>query len=184
MYVDVKSGLLSTATYFPTEHHDARNQQDDIELIVVHGISLPPGQFGSDDVIDFFQGKLDIARHPYYAQLKGVRVSAHLFIRRDGSVCQFVPFHLRAWHAGVSRFAGRSNCNDFSIGIELEGTETANYTESQYQALNAIVAALTVAYPYLRGAPVVGHSDVAPVRKNDPGVGFCWEKLSTSSRAH
>lgn len=184
MHVDVKSGLLSAATYFPTEHYNVRQQPYDIQLIVVHAISLPPGQFDGNDVIDFFQGKLEVSRHPYYAQLKGVRVSAHLFIRRDGSICQFVPFHLRAWHAGVSRFSARRDCNDFSIGIELEGTETAPYTEQQYQALNAVVIALGEAYPYLQHVPVVGHSDVAPVRKNDPGLGFCWEKLRVSSRRH
>jgi len=178
MRIDTQTGLLITATFHMTEHCDRRFAADDLSLIVVHGISLPPGEFGGGDVIDLFQGKLNCATHPYYAQLQGVRVSSHLFIRRDGGVVQFVPFHLRAWHAGVSRFAHRTACNDFSIGIELEGTDTSAYTDAQYTSLNTVLVALRDAYPSLVGAPVVGHSDIAPLRKTDPGLGFDWGRVN------
>lgn len=177
MRIDIQSGLFVNAPFYATTHYDQRPNPDDLSLIVLHAISLPPGQFGGDDVIAFFQGKLDCSLEPYYAQLKGVRVSAHLFIRRSGEVVQLVPFHLRAWHAGVSRFANRTGCNDFSIGIELEGTDTRAYSDAQYDALNAVVLALRQAYPTLTGAPIVGHSDIAPDRKTDPGVGFAWERI-------
>lgn len=178
MQVDVQTGLLSNANFYQTTHFNVRSNERDMSLVVLHCVSLPPGQFGGDDVIDFFQGKLDCQKEPYYAQLKGVRVSAHLFIRRDGEVVQFVPFHLRAWHAGVSRFGNRTDCNDFSIGIELEGTDTAAYTQAQYHAVNEVIAALRQAYPSLQYAPVVGHSDIAPLRKTDPGLGFDWVRIN------
>jgi AmpD protein len=177
MAIDRQTGLLNLASFYPTSHYDERSDVNDLSLVVIHGISLPPGQFGGSDVIDLFQGKLNCTRHPYYALLQGVRVSSHLFIRRDGEVVQFVPFHLRAWHAGVSRFAHRKACNDFSIGIELEGTDTSAYTDTQYDALNAVLVALRDAYPSLTQAPVLGHSDIAPQRKTDPGVGFDWVRV-------
>jgi AmpD protein len=177
MRIDTQTGLLNNALLHLSDHCDLRLCPDDLALIVVHGISLPPGQFGGDDVLDLFQGTLDCHKHPYYAQLKGVRVSSHLFIRRDGEVVQFVPFHLRAWHAGMSRFANRTACNDFSIGIELEGTDTGSYTDTQYESLNAVLVALRDAYPSLAQAPVVGHSDIAPQRKTDPGLGFDWGRV-------
>jgi AmpD protein len=178
MRIDTQTGLLIGADFRETSHVNLRKNTQSLDLIVVHAISLPPGKFDSDDVLDFFQGNLDCQKHPYYAQLQGVRVSAHLFIRRDGDVIQFVPFHLRAWHAGVSRFGNRVDCNDFSIGIELEGTDTAAYTDRQYQTLNEVTSALKVAYPSLVHAPVVAHSDIAPLRKTDPGLGFDWTKIS------
>jgi AmpD protein len=177
MRIDTQAGLLIGANFCETAHCDDRKAADDMSLIVVHGISLPPGEFGGDDVVDLFQGTLDCHKHPYYAQLSGVKVSSHLFIRRDGEVVQFVPFHLRAWHAGVSRFANRTACNDFSIGIELEGTDTSTYTDAQYESLNTVLVALRDAYPSLAQAPVVGHSDIAPQRKTDPGLGFDWGRV-------
>jgi AmpD protein len=177
MHIDTQTGLLKEAIYYPTTHHDTRSCTQDLSLVVIHAISLPPGQFGGNDVISLFQGILDCELQPYYAQLKGLRVSAHLFIRRDGSSCQFVPFHLRAWHAGVSRFANRISCNDFSIGIELEGTDTSAYTDAQYDTLNCVLIALRAAYPSLSNAPVVGHSDISPYRKTDPGLGFNWAAI-------
>ena len=178
MKVNPETGLVEGVAYYASEHANGRPQGVPVSLIVVHAISLPPGQFGGDDVINLFQGKLDSEAHPYYRQLAGIRVSAHCWIRRHGELVQFVPFHLRAWHAGISRFAHRTNVNDFSIGIELEGTETSQFTEVQYAQLNALIAALKRAYPSLQSAPIVGHSDVAPVRKTDPGLGFDWSRVS------
>lgn len=177
MKVNSETGLVEGVAYRATEHCNDRPTAIEASLLVVHAISLPPGQFGGEDVSDFFQGKLTIDTHPYYRQLAGVRVSAHCWIRRCGEIIQFVPFHWRAWHAGVSRFAHRTNVNDFSIGIELEGTETSPFTAAQYAQLNALITALRQAYPGLRSAPIVGHSDVAPVRKTDPGLGFDWQKI-------
>lgn len=175
--VNVATGWLDEAQVMPTAHQDARPEGQGPELVVVHGISLPPGQFGSDDVQKLFLGQLKGNEHPFYWQLQGVRVSAHLFIRRDGSLVQFVPFHARAWHAGLSRLGSRSRCNDFSIGIELEGTDTCAYESVQYARLNEVLAALRAAYPALVNAPVVGHADIAPLRKTDPGLGFDWQAL-------
>lgn len=176
--VSRESGLLLGATYRPSPHCDARPDPEDISLVVIHGISLPPGKFGGEDVANLFLGQLDTQAHPYYRQLQGVKVSAHLFIRRTGEVIQFVPFHLRAWHAGVSRFGVRHHCNHFSIGIELEGTDTCPYTEQQYASLSLVLSALRTTYPSLTHAPVMGHSDIAPLRKTDPGAGFEWTNLA------
>lgn len=177
MKVNPETGLVEGIAYYASTHCNHRPVGVEPSLFVVHAISLPPGQFNGDDVIHLFQGKLDIEAHPYYRHLAGVRVSAHCWIRRCGELVQFVPFHQRAWHAGVSRFAQRTNVNDFSIGIELEGTETASFTQAQYAQLNRLIAALKQAYSSLESAPIVGHSDIAPVRKTDPGLGFDWQRL-------
>lgn len=177
MSIDLSSGLWHQAVFLPSPFCNTRPAGLPISLMVVHAISLPPGQFVGDDVVDLFTGNLDCKKHPYYQQLVGVEVSAHIFIRRTGEAIQCVPFHQRAWHAGVSRFGPQVGCNDFSIGIELEGTETSYFTAAQYEALNALIAALRLAYPSLQQAPVVGHSDIAPLRKLDPGVGFDWSKV-------
>lgn len=147
------------------------------ELIVVHGISLPPGEFGGPWIDRLFSGNLDPAAHPYFAGLAGLKVSAHALVRRDGSVTQYVPLGARAWHAGASSYAGRSACNDFSIGIELEGTDELPYADAQYAVLAGLVRAACRAYPTLSPARVVGHSDVAPGRKSDPGAAFDWPRL-------
>ncbi len=178
MKVNPETGLVEGVAYYASTHCNHRPVGVEPSLFVVHAISLPPGQFHGDDVIHLFQGKLDIEAHPYYRQLAGIRVSAHCWIRRNGELVQFVPFHLRAWHAGVSRFAQRVNVNDFSIGIELEGTETSHFTAAQYAKLNALIATLKQVYPNLATAPTVGHSDVAPLRKTDPGLGFDWSQVS------
>ena len=180
MKLNRETGLLEGVVYYATDHCDERPVDVQPSLMVIHAMSLPPGQFGALDVVDFFQGKLDIEKHPYYRQLSGVRVSAHCWIRRHGEIVQFVPFHRRAWHAGVSRFAHRSNVNDFSIGIELEGTETSDFTEVQYQQLSELLSVLRLNYPEMTQAPVVGHSDVAPCRKTDPGLGFDWSRVHLS----
>lgn len=146
------------------------------ELVVVHGITLPPGEFGGPWVDDLFLGRLDPAAHPYFAAIAHLRVSAHLLIRRDGTVTQYVPFHLRAWHAGASMFGGRERCNDFSIGIELEGTDDEPYADVQYERLAGAIHALKGAYPTL--AAIAGHEDIAPGRKTDPGPAFDWGRLA------
>ncbi|MCX8003962.1 MAG: 1,6-anhydro-N-acetylmuramyl-L-alanine amidase AmpD [Burkholderiaceae bacterium] len=145
-----------------------------IELLVVHSISLPPGVFGSGDVVRLFTGRLDCQAHPFYAHLAGLRVSAHFLIERNGAVTQFVACGRRAWHAGASHFEGRAACNDFSIGVELEGCDFVPFTEAQYAALGRLLAVLRAAYP-LRA--VRGHSDIAPGRKTDPGPLFDWRRL-------
>lgn len=148
------------------------------DLIVVHGISLPRGRFGGPWVDQLFAGTLDTTAHPAFRELRGLRVSSHFLIRRNGELVQYVPVHRRAWHAGRSRFAGRENCNDFSVGIELEGTDRRPYTAVQYRRLCATIRALRRSIPSLLGAPVVGHSDVAPGRKTDPGPAFDWGRLN------
>lgn len=161
----------------PSPHADARPAPCDISLVVVHGISLPPGRFGTGVVERFFRGALDVAESPELADLAGVRVSSHLLISRWGRITQFVPFHRRAWHAGVSAHEGRANCNDYSIGVELEGTDARPYTNTQYRRLAAVLVALLRRYPRLAPDRVVGHADVAPGRKTDPGPWFDWPRL-------
>jgi AmpD protein len=158
----------------PTLHCDDRPDHATIELVVIHGISLPPGKFGSGAVEALFTGSLDTDSHPAFVSLRGFRVSAHLFIDRRGATIQFVPFHRRAWHAGVSSWRGRKNCNGFSIGIELEGTDDQPYTQRQYRALNGVLRALMARYPRLSREAIVGHAEIAPGRKTDPGPAFDW----------
>jgi AmpD protein len=147
-----------------------------VDLVVVHAISLPPGVFGSGHVIDFFMGRLDEAGHPAYAELKGTRVSAHFFVERGGQIHQFVDTEDTAWHAGKSRYRGRTSCNDFSIGIELEGDGSHPFTRKQYDRLGMLCAAVMDHYPGVTAHRVVGHSDVAPGRKWDPGPTFDWKR--------
>lgn len=163
-------------------HQDERADPADVALVVVHGISLPPGRFGGRNVEDLFLGRLDTTAHPSFASLEGVRVSSHLLISRRGRVTQFVPFDRRAWHAGVSAWRGRSGCNDFAVGIELEGTDDGGYTESQYRKLDAVLNALMVRYPRLSPDAVVGHLEIAPGRKTDPGPRFDWRRVLTGLR--
>lgn len=176
-HVDPAQGLLQGVRYLPSPHQDARPDPDEIALVVVHSISLPPGQFGGDAVEHLFLGALDPVSHPSFADLQGVRVSSHLFIRRTGEVIQFVPFQRRAWHAGQSSWQGRDACNDFSIGIELEGSDYVPYDLAQYAALNAVLQALYEAYPRLDRSRVVGHAEIAPGRKTDPGPAFDWARV-------
>jgi N-acetyl-anhydromuramoyl-L-alanine amidase len=183
MHIDSATGLLRDARQVLCTHCDARPAAVTPELIVVHGISLPPGEFGGPWIEQFFAGNLDAGAHPYFAQIAGQRVSAHVLIRRDGAVVQFVPFAERAWHAGVSRWNGRDACNDFSVGIELEGTDDRPYDDAQYGALAALIRALCHAYPGLSRDNVVGHSDIAPGRKTDPGDSFDWPRLRSLLRA-
>jgi AmpD protein len=168
------AGWLLTARHLPSPNCDARPEGTAIELIVIHNISLPPGVFDGKAVIELFTNQLDWDAHPYYQGIRGLEVSAHFFIRRDGSLIQFVPCSLRAWHAGASNWNGRERCNDFSIGIELEGTDDLPFTDAQYATLIPLLATLKTAYPI---QAVVGHSDIAPGRKTDPGPHFAWQRL-------
>ena len=178
IHIDVESGLISEARQVPSPNVDDRPEACPADLIIVHNISLPPGEFGGEWIDRLFTNTLDPAAHPYFAEIAEVSVSSHLLIRRDGELVQYAPLHRRAWHAGVSCYADREKCNDFSVGIELEGTDDVPYTDRQYAALVAVIGALRNAYPSLANAPVVGHSDVAPDRKTDPGPAFDWERLS------
>jgi len=180
--VDAGSGRLPGARQVDSPNCDDRPPGLAPELVVVHGISLPPGEFGGPWIEALFTNRLPADGHPYFAGIAGLRVSAHLLVRRDGEVVQFVPFHRRAWHAGTSQWRGRERCNDFSIGIELEGTDTLPYTPAQYAVLARVVACLCRAYPGLAADAVVGHSDVAPGRKSDPGIAFDWPLLRSLIR--
>ena len=169
-------GWLSPATRLPSPHHNAR-PQGDVSLLVIHGISLPPGEFGGPWIGDLFLGRLDPEAHPYFAGVASLQVSAHCLIRRDGELVQFVSFDERAWHAGVSEFAGRAACNDFSIGIELEGTDHQPYTDAQYLALAAVSRDIMRRFPAITLGRIVGHNDIAPGRKTDPGPAFDWPRF-------
>lgn len=174
MQVDLESGLMRGAKHIASPNCDPRPPGTEADLIVVHGISLPPGEFGGAWIERFFTNSLPLDAHPYFAQIGELRVSAHLLVTRDGGLTQFVKFTERAWHAGQSNYEGRAACNDFSIGIELEGTDTEPYAAAQYDTLARCVAALCDAYPRLSPARLVGHSDISPGRKTDPGPAFDW----------
>lgn len=171
----VENGWLDGARRVPSPHCNDRPEGAEVDLLVIHSISLPPGQYGGNYIDDFFQGHLDTSAHPYFEEIGGMEVSAHLLIDREGAVTQYVPFDRRAWHAGQSEFCGRCNCNDFSIGIELEGIDTDTYTEAQYRALADVTSAIMEAYPGISTDTITGHSDIAPGRKLDPGPGFDWQ---------
>lgn len=177
MQINKATGLIDGINYIPSPNYNERPHDYEIDLLVVHGISLPPSQFGGDEVVALFTNTLNYEAHPYFKAIKDLKVSAHLFIRRDGSLIQFVPFHLRAWHAGASHFQGRENCNDFSIGVELEGADDIPYAAAQYQQLAEVIPVLQNAYPKITAQRIVGHSDIAPGRKTDPGPAFDWQLL-------
>lgn len=164
----------------PSPHFDDRPAGAEISLVVIHAISLPPGEFGSGRVIDFFCGRLPVDGHPYFAKIADLKVSSHYFIDRQGVIIRFVPDAKRAWHAGVSRFADRDNCNDFSLGIELEGDDYQPFTAVQYEILNQLLVDLSCRYPLITRERVVGHADIAPGRKTDPGPFFDWGRVKIS----
>lgn len=170
-------GLIRPARLCPSPNQDSRPAGCEPELIIIHGISLPPGEYGGQYVEQLFTNTLNWEAHPYFAEIKGLKVSAHLFIRRDGSVVQFVPFNRRAWHAGASCFRDRHNCNDFSIGIELEGDDDTPYSDAQYVTLIKVIRTLQRAYTSLCTRHIAGHCDIAPDRKSDPGPAFDWLRL-------
>jgi AmpD protein len=175
--IDATTGLLIGVRQVLSPHADERPQGVLPSLLVLHGISLPPGEFGGPWIDRLFTGNLPAAAHPEFAGIAGLRVSAHAVIRRDGQLSQYVPFGARAWHAGESHYQGRGACNDFSVGIELEGSDQVPYTDAQYQALVPLIRALCAAYPTLSSGQLVGHSDIAPGRKTDPGPAFDWPRL-------
>ena len=167
-------GWLNHATRIVSPNCDPRPSGATIQLIVIHNISLPPGELTGDAVIDLFTNRLDWEAHPYYQEIRGMQVSSHFFIRRDGQLIQFVACGLRAWHAGISAWRGRERCNDFSIGIELEGSDDLPFNEAQYATLGPLLATLKHTYPI---EDIVGHSDIAPGRKTDPGPHFDWRRV-------
>ena len=166
-------GLLEGARFIASPNCDERPEGSAIELLVIHNISLPPGEFGGPGIVELFTNRLDPGAHPYYREIAGRKVSAHFLIRRDGELIQFVPCSRRAWHAGESNWRGRSRCNDFSIGIELEGADDVPFEEAQYERLAELARALATQYP---GVDSAGHSDIAPGRKTDPGPCFDWAR--------
>ena len=170
-----RRGWLAGARRVRSPNADARPEGTEVTLVVVHGISLPPGRFGGDAILRLFTNRLDPGAHPYFRAVGALRVSAHFLIRRDGTLLQFVACGERAWHAGASRWRGRERCNDFSIGIELEGTDDRPYTARQYARLAVLVRRLAARWPIRE---VAGHSDVAPGRKSDPGEAFDWARLA------
>ena len=180
MQIDTDSGLIrdSECAYrlCLSVNHDDRPEGMPIDLVGVHSISLPPGEYGGDAIERFFSNELPADEHPYFAGIHELCVSAHVLIKRDGSIIQFVPFSKRAWHAGVSQYQDRERCNDFSIGIELEGTDEDIFEDSQYLSLAELITGLRQAYPAI-GDHITGHCDIAPGRKSDPGTGFDWDRL-------
>jgi N-acetyl-anhydromuramoyl-L-alanine amidase len=180
--LDPATGLLGRARQVPSPNCDDRPPGVAPDLIILHGISLPPGEYGGPWIDRLFTNRLPVDAHPYFAEIDGLRVSAHALVRRDGEIVQYVPFPQRAWHAGQSSWEGRERCNDFSIGIEIEGTDASPYEPAQYAAAAQLIAELCRAYPSLSIERVVGHSDVAPGRKTDPGIAFDWPLLRSQVR--
>lgn len=172
--LDRDTGWVVGVRHVPSPNHDDRPAGTNVDLLVIHGISLPPGRFGGDCVERFFTNALSPEEHPFFREIASMRVSAHLFLRRDGKLVQFVSLNQRAWHAGESSFLGRRRCNDYSVGIELEGTDTVAYTARQYRRLATVGRLLMRHFPGITADRMVGHSDVAPGRKTDPGPAFDW----------
>ncbi len=181
MQLDPVSGWCEGVCHCPSPNFNER-PSGEISLLVIHNISLPPGQFATGKVQAFFQNRLDVTEHPYFEGISALRVSAHFLIERDGQITQFVSCLDRAWHAGVSSFEGREACNDFSLGIELEGTDDLPFSDAQYQALTTLTLQLQAAYPAITAHRICGHSDVAPGRKTDPGPAFDWMRFRSALR--
>lgn len=180
MRYTVEQGWLREARRVPSPNYGPRPAGCVVDLLVVHNISLPPRCYSGDCIERFFTNRLDWDEHPFFEEIRGVEVSAHLLIRRSGELLQFVSLDDRAWHAGQSCFGGRENCNDFSIGVELEGADDDPYTDAQYAALSAVTQTLLAHYPALSAQNIVGHSDIAPGRKTDPGPAFDWQRYRTA----
>lgn len=177
MQIVPETGLLLNTRFLASENCNERPPGMQIDLLVIHGISLPPKQFGGPYIDALFTNQLDVNAHPYFAEIAQIKVSAHCLIARNGQVTQYVPFGMRAWHAGRSHFQGRENCNDFSIGIELEGADDVPYAQEQYEKLAEMIILLKTTYPEITDERVVGHDTVAPGRKTDPGPAFDWQLL-------
>lgn len=174
MHYTLKNGWIREARHCPSPNCGDRPAACAVDLLVIHNISLPPGEYGGDCVERLFTNCLDWDEHPFFDEIRGLEVSAHLLIRRDGELLQFVDLDRRAWHAGQSSFEGRENCNDFSIGVELEGVDDEPYTEDQYRVLAVLSRAIMEGYPAVTCERIVGHSEIAPGRKSDPGPAFDW----------
>jgi AmpD protein len=183
MQINNSTGLLTDCTQCPSPNEDNRPDDIKINLVIIHSISLPPGRYGGNSIERFFQNKLDKKEHPYFEEIHTLKVSSHILIKRSGEIVQFVPFSKRAWHAGPSCYQGRESCNDFSIGIELEGTDTGAFEDIQYQQLSQLLSTLQLSYPDILNN-ITGHSDIAPGRKTDPGTGFDWNRLNTNVKPH
>ncbi len=183
MTMTIENGWLSSVRRSPSTNYDERPAGCDIDLLVIHGISLPPGEFGGGWIDALFCNCLEGSVHPYFVEIASLRVSSHLVIYRTGEICQFVPFHMRAWHAGDSCYEGRTSCNDFSIGIELEGSDDVPYEAGQYRALADVTRILMAAYPAITPRRITGHSDIAPGRKTDPGPSFDWSRFYQSLKS-
>lgn len=181
MQIDTETGLIDHCKHCISPNSDERPADVAVDLIVIHSISLPPDKYGGDAIERFFQNKLNKDEHPYFEQIHEMKVSSHILIKRSGEIVQFVPFNDRAWHAGQSCYSGRDSCNDFSIGIELEGTDTDRFEDAQYHQLAQLIKALRSAYPGIKNN-ITGHSDIAPGRKTDPGSGFDWDRLNDDLR--
>ena len=175
--INKETGLLKGAIQIESPNYDLRIDEADISLIVIHGISLPPAEFGGGYIEQFFTNTLDYTQHSYFEEIKDLKVSSHLLIDRVGIVKQFVPFNKRAWHAGVSEFKNKDCCNDYSIGIELEGADDIEYTDMQYDILRQVCQCLSAAYSGIIDENIVGHCDIAPGRKTDPGKSFDWQRF-------
>ncbi len=173
----ISDGWFAQARQIHSPNYNARPENTEIDSIIIHSISLPPGQYGGNEIDRFFTNQLDWKEHEYFKEIQGLQVSAHLLIRRDGELVQYVSFNDRAWHAGQSCLKGRENCNDFSIGIELEGTDNSLFETPQYEILSEVIKSLIVYYPQITRPNIAGHSDIAPGRKTDPGSGFDWAWL-------
>lgn len=177
MNVDIDTGLLEGARQIPSPNCDERPCGGEIDLLVIHGISLPPGEFGGTYIDQLFTNQLQSEAHPYFEEIQDLKVSSHVLIRRTGEVVQFVPFNYRAWHAGKSCYEGREYCNDFSLAIELEGTDDLHYEDGQYQNLVQVILAVMDVYPSITQKRIVGHCHISPGRKTDPGESFDWQRL-------
>ena len=180
MLPEITNHLITSADFRESPNCSARPPGVQVMLMVIHNISLPPGRFGGSHIINFFQNKLEVSADEYFEGIKNLRVSSHLLIDRRGKVTQFVPFNKNAWHAGISHYQGQENCNDFSIGIEMEGTDSIDYTTKQYESLKDVPLSLIKAYPEITLDNIVGHSDIAPDRKTDPGESFDWSRFRSS----
>ena len=171
---------VDQADFIQSPNFSDRPEEVEPSLLVIHNISLPPGEFGGPFIIDFFQNKLDISKHSFFEEIADLQVSSHLFVDREGHLIQFVDLNKKAWHAGISEFEGQKECNDFSIGIELEGTDTEPYSDKQYLSLISLTNCLVEAYSGISTERIVGHSDIAPNRKTDPGASFDWSRYKNS----
>jgi len=177
MSIDLQTGLLAEARFVPSQNFDERPDNTSIDLLVIHNISLPPNEFGGPFIEQLFTNCLDPEAHPYFRDICHLQVASHLLIRRNGEIIQFVPFHKRAWHAGESCFEDRQRCNDFSIGIELEGADDIPFEDIQYEQLIKVSQAILSTYNKIKSDNIVGHSDIAPGRKTDPGPAFDWNRF-------